>query len=57
MSMNKAYISAELRILRLSENDVIVTSVAANGLNGFGGNGGSSTGRPADAPGRRSLWD
>ena len=53
----KTYISASYRILRITNDDIVTTSVPTKGLDGFGGYGGTTTGRPADAPGRRSIWD
>lgn len=45
----KAYNKAELQIVRLNNNDVIVTSI--NTPNNTVGNGTQL------APGRRSIWD
>ena len=53
--MAKKYIRAELLVVRMT-NNVIATSVGANGLNNFGGFGGTTGGRSADVAGRRDIW-
>ena len=53
----KTYISASYRVYRLTNDDMITTSVKTDGLDGYGGYGGTSSGHIADAPGRRSIWD
>ena len=53
----KTYISASYRVFRLTNDDMITTSVTPEGLEDFDGNGGSATGHIADGPGRRSVWN
>jgi len=54
--MAKTYINTTMRVTRMEPDDIIVTSVGANGLSGFGGYGGSTGGVSADAP-ERSIWN
>ena len=55
--MKKQYISAELLVVRLT-NNVIATSFSVNGLDSdFKGYGGDAAEGAADAAGRRGFYD
>ena len=47
--MDKTYIKAELQVVRMSNNDIVTTSLGVNNNN--------TTPVVGNAPGRKSIWD